>query len=82
MESQPHNPEFRNNPENFHPCTFHFKLEIVFVKHFSPYNLPIHKDFTSFQWPQFAKGNNLEKKIFFLLNFTVQVIYSLSSISY
>ena len=19
MESQPHNPEFRNNPENFHP---------------------------------------------------------------
>ena len=21
MESQPHNPEFKNNPENFHPCT-------------------------------------------------------------
>ena len=20
MESQPKNPEFRNNPENFHPC--------------------------------------------------------------
>ena len=20
MESQPHSPEFRNNPENFHPC--------------------------------------------------------------
>ena len=20
MESQPLNPEFRNNPENFHPC--------------------------------------------------------------
>ena len=20
MESQPENPEFRNNPENFHPC--------------------------------------------------------------
>ena len=20
MESQPHNPEFRINPENFHPC--------------------------------------------------------------
>ena len=20
MESQPQNPEFRNNPENFHPC--------------------------------------------------------------
>ena len=21
MESQPQNPEFRNNPENFHPCS-------------------------------------------------------------
>ena len=20
MESRPQNPEFRNNPENFHPC--------------------------------------------------------------
>ena len=20
MESQPQNPDFRNNPENFHPC--------------------------------------------------------------
>ena len=23
MESQPQNPEFRNNPENFHPCKTH-----------------------------------------------------------
>ena len=22
MESQPQNPEFRNNPENFHPCMY------------------------------------------------------------
>ena len=22
MESQPQNPEFRNNPENFHPCDY------------------------------------------------------------
>ena len=22
MESQPQNPEFRNNPEKFHPCTY------------------------------------------------------------
>ena len=22
MESQPQNPEFRINPENFHPCDF------------------------------------------------------------
>ena len=25
MESQPQNPEFRNNPENFHPCTISVK---------------------------------------------------------
>ena len=25
MESQPQNPEFRNNPENFHPCFEHPK---------------------------------------------------------
>ena len=23
MESQPQNPEFRINPENFHPCNCH-----------------------------------------------------------
>ena len=22
MESQPKNPEFRNDPENFHPCVY------------------------------------------------------------
>ena len=30
MESQPQNPEIRNNPENFHPCFYvqvHFRLE-------------------------------------------------------
>ena len=25
MESQPQNPELRNNPENFHPCTLWFR---------------------------------------------------------
>ena len=34
MESQPQNPEFRNNPENFHPCTIimnfdHFRDNVV-----------------------------------------------------
>ena len=26
MESQPQIPEFRINPENFHPCNVHIKL--------------------------------------------------------
>ena len=26
MESQPQNPEFRNNPESFHPCEKFFML--------------------------------------------------------
>ena len=26
MESQPQNPEFRINPENFHPCCFKFEI--------------------------------------------------------
>ena len=29
MESQPQNPEFRNNPENFHPCdTVNYKSQL------------------------------------------------------
>ena len=31
MESRPQNPEFRNNPENFHPC-----INLAF----NPYNYP------------------------------------------
>ena len=30
MESQPKNPEFRNNPENFHPWTYPRKLGLKF----------------------------------------------------
>ena len=26
MESRPQNPEFRNNPEKFHPCLFNGKI--------------------------------------------------------
>ena len=26
MESQPQNPEFKNNPENFHLCNFSMKV--------------------------------------------------------
>ena len=31
MESQPQNPEFRNNPESFHPWTLGIILFICFV---------------------------------------------------
>ena len=40
MESQPQNPEFRNNPENFHPCRYMYatglagNLNLVwYIKH-------------------------------------------------
>ena len=28
MESQPQNPEFMNNPENFHPCVSGYVLYV------------------------------------------------------
>ena len=40
MESQPQNPEFRNNPENFHPCRHHLKKADTNVRFcFSRYEL-------------------------------------------
>ena len=30
MESQSQNPEFRNNPENFHQCTCLYEISSVF----------------------------------------------------
>ena len=32
MESQSQNPEFRNNPENFHPCSFLLKTSLQTVQ--------------------------------------------------
>ena len=31
MESQPQNPEFRDNPENFHPCQKKIKFQLTNV---------------------------------------------------
>ena len=41
MESQPQNPEFRNNPENFHPSKFSTKAHIYELKktHWAIFNL-------------------------------------------
>ena len=33
MESQPQNPEFRNNPKNFHPCFYPVNLQHASFKH-------------------------------------------------
>ena len=39
MESQPQNPEFRINPENFHPCNQHNKtLTLVSSMESQPQN--------------------------------------------
>ena len=35
MESQPKNPEFKNNPESFHPCTLAMLLD-NFLQGFLP----------------------------------------------
>ena len=35
MESQPQNPEFRNNPESFHPCSLAMMLD-NFLQGFLP----------------------------------------------
>ena len=32
MEGQPQNPEFRSNPENFHPCIGLTKLWLIFAE--------------------------------------------------
>ena len=29
MESQSHNPEFRINPENFHPCQYSMTIYLI-----------------------------------------------------
>ena len=37
MESQPENPEFRNNPENFHPCNKLTKFMIDLIVNIDPF---------------------------------------------
>ena len=32
MESQPQNPEFSKNPENFHPCAYYISMEKISIK--------------------------------------------------
>ena len=32
MESQPQNPEFRKNPENFHPCSYSLVSHLLCIR--------------------------------------------------
>ena len=64
MESQPQNPEFRNNPENFHPCRMWKRLilkdsdlenlvQIIKIK-------PILCCFTMIQYTSLAKIHHVD----------------------
>ena len=50
MESQPQNPEFRNNPENFHPCI-------------SSVNLILKRTRSDVNKPVFMGGSLLQLKV-------------------
>ena len=43
MDSQPQNPEFRNNPENFHPCFYRIPLKVDQNCSSSAISLPSYK---------------------------------------
>ena len=42
MGSQPQNPEFRNNPENFHPWLLHSRIIVKYLNiNLNKFNLPL-----------------------------------------
>ena len=45
MESRPQNPEFRNNPENFHPCIYYNDYNFMFYKFTNAKSLLLPQDF-------------------------------------
>ena len=51
MESQPKNPEFRNNPENFHPCIKQYMKERKIS--YAPRHLPPMSMNTSYHKEQY-----------------------------
>ena len=50
MESQPQNPEFRNNPENFHPC-----LKCMFML----FNILLYSQINISLWTNFIFTDHL-----------------------
>ena len=71
MESQPQNPEFRINPENFHPCPMNFsiKFDIVMsiwsIVHIDGSQAIISKTYcTSFSEDPFCLNNAAEMQHF------------------
>ena len=49
MESQPQNPEFRNNPENFHQCTLNMHVQLANGDRGLNFGLSLHH-FPYFVW--------------------------------
>ena len=47
MESQPQNPEFRNNPENFRPCDKHHNFFLSLLISFSSQNNENNDEFVT-----------------------------------
>ena len=67
MESQPQNPEFRNNPENFHPCNIHLKFpdfSLTFDHYPDPFGRPILAIFIHQQFENFVQIFMLADLIF------------------
>ena len=54
MESQPQNPEFRNNPENFHPCNTDLNITRSFCGSKNCYKGIIGKRPWSFSYNSFV----------------------------
>ena len=46
MECQPQNTEFRNNPENFHPCIIHCKWLLFEIMFFQLLNFNMNQCFS------------------------------------
>ena len=55
MESQPQNPEFRNNPENFHPWViklFSYSTQLSIKFQWLKKTMLKYKDFSCFKTPK------------------------------
>ena len=69
MESQPQNPEFRNNPENFHPC-----LNWLF-RH---WHKKLYRENLTINMISFIQSNLMTEVVFYCFEMIPKVIYQLN----